>query len=483
MFIGIDIGTSSVKTILLSEEGRVIGSESRPLSVSRPQPGWSEQDPLSWWAATLETIDALAAAFPKDVAAAKGIGLSGQQHGAVLLGKDGSVLRPCILWNDGRSEAECHELEAACPDLHAITGNLAMPGFTAPKLLWVKKHEPEIFARTAKVLLPKAYVSFRMTGEMVEEMSDASGTLWLDVAARDWSDKTLAATALDRSFMPRLVEGSAAGGQLSNELCQRWGMTSAPVVAGGAGDNAAAAIGLGAIAPGSAFLSLGTSGVLWVTTDRYLPNPTSAVHAFCHAIPNTWHQMGVMLSSASCLSWFSQLTGTPEKELLDALGETVAAPSPALFLPYLSGERTPINDASARGAFLKLAYEHDRKTLTQSILEGVGFATRSCQIVLEAAGSRVKEIDLVGGGSRSSLWAAIIANILGIPVHRVEDGEVGGAFGAARLAQLAATELSPAEVCLAPKRIRTFDPDPALVAAYAETYAEWVQYYPKLRSV
>ena len=482
MFIGIDIGTSSVKTVLMSESGAVLGSQSSPLTVQRPEPGWSEQDPESWWVATLETMDALAAAHPSEMAAVAGIALSGQMHGATLLDAEGKVLRPCILWNDGRSAAECAELEAACPDLHAVTGNLAMPGFTAPKLLWVRKHEPEVFARTRHVVLPKAYVRYRMTGDFVEEMSDASGTLWLDVGKRDWSDAVLAATGLDRSFMPRLVEGSQSGGPLSAELTARWGMAKAPVVAGGAGDNAAAAVGLGAIAAGSAFLSLGTSGVLWVTTDRFLPNPSSAVHAFCHALPETWHQMGVMLSAASALSWYSQLVGIKEGELLAALGETVVAPSPVLFLPYLSGERTPHNDVAARGAFIGLAHEHDRAVLTQAVLEGVAFATKSCQAVLEAAGSHVAEIDLVGGGSRSALWAGIIANVLGIPVHTVEDGEIGGAFGAARLARIAATGLPASEVCPPAKRLRTFTPDPALAAAYAERFALWQRYYPALKA-
>lgn len=482
MFIGIDIGTSSVKTVLMAENGAVLGARSSALTVQRPHPGWSEQDPESWWHATIETMDALAAAHPAEMAAVEGIALSGQMHGATLLDAEGKVLRPCILWNDGRSAAECIALEAACPALHAITGNLAMPGFTAPKLLWVRTHEPEIFARTRHVLLPKAYVRYRMTGDFVEEMSDASGTLWLDVGRRDWSDTVLAATGLDRSVMPRLVEGSQAAGALSTALAKRWGMAKAPVVAGGAGDNAAAAIGLGAIAAPSAFLSLGTSGVLWVTTDRFLPNPSSAVHAFCHALPGTWHQMGVMLSAASALSWYAQLVGIAEGELLAGLGESVAAPSPVLFLPYLSGERTPHNDVAARGAFIGLAHEHDRAVLTQAVLEGVAFAAKSCQGVLEAAGSHIAEIDLVGGGSRSPLWAGIIAHVLGIPVHTVEDGEIGGAFGAARLARIAATGLSPKEVCPPARRLRSFMPDAGLSAAYAERFADWQRLYPALRS-
>ena len=302
MFLGIDIGTSSVKAVLVDGMQHVLASASLPLEVQRPQPGFSEQRPDDWVTATIGTIDALKASHTSEIAAVEGIGLSGHMHGAVLLGADHKPLRPAILWNDGRSAAECKVLETRWPALRAVTGNKAMPGFTAPKLVWVAAHEPEIFARTRLVVLPKAYVRLVLTGEAIEEMSDAAGTLWLDVARRDWSDEGLAATGLSRANMPALVEGSAPAGQLRAELAARWGMAKRPVFAGGAGDNAAGAVGLGAIAPGSAFVSLGTSGVLWATTATYAPNPDRAVHAFCHAVPKTWHQMGVILSAASSLS-------------------------------------------------------------------------------------------------------------------------------------------------------------------------------------
>ena len=354
MYLGMDIGTSGVKAVLVNEAGAVIAVASRELLLSHPAPLWSEQDPDAWVDGAIGAVDDLAAAHPREVAQVRGIGLSGQMHGATLLGEDGRPLRPAILWNDGRSEAECVNLERRCPSLHAIAGNLAMPGFTAPKLLWVAQHEPQIFERVTKVLLPKAYVRYRLTGEVVEDMSDAAGTLWLDVAQRRWSALLLHATGLDLHHMPRLVEGSETSAVLASEFARRWGMNENVVVAGGAGDCAASAIGLGAIALGDAFLSLGTSGVVFRVTDRFAPAPRAAVHAFCHALPGLWHQMGVMLSAAASLAWLAGIMATPAAALLAPLGEAVDGPSPVKFLPYLDGERTPHNDAAASGAFTGL---------------------------------------------------------------------------------------------------------------------------------
>lgn len=483
MFLGLDIGTSAIKAVLVDDAQAVIATAETPLAISRPQPGFSEQDPEDWWQATLASIDALKAEQPQALAAVRGVGLSGQMHGAVLLDKNGAVLRPAILWNDGRSSAECRELEERFPALHGIAGNLAFPGFTAPKLIWVKKHEPDLFARMAKVLLPKAYVGYRLTGEMVEEMSDASGTLWLDVARRDWSDEALAATDMSRANMPRLVEGSAAAGRLKPELAARWGMASPPVLAGGAGDNAAGAVGLGAIRTGNAFVSLGTSGVLWATTDRYAPNPESSVHAFCHAIPGTWHQMGVILSAASALGWWANACKATPSDLLAPLGAAPSAPSKAMFLPYLSGERTPHNDTAIRAAFVGLDHDATRETMTQAVLEGVAFAFKDCLDALAAAGTRLAEADVIGGGSRSRFWIAVLASVLGLPLHRVEDGERGGAFGAARLARMAATGESPDAICLPPRRVETIDPNPVLQQAYAERHALYRALYPALKGV
>ncbi len=480
MYVGLDIGTSSVKAVLMDGGGVLLASASHPLEVSRPHPLWSEQDPQAWWEASVAAMDKLARSHPAEMAAVAGIGLSGQMHGAVLLNAQGAVLRPAILWNDGRAHAECVAMEAAVPELHAIAGNLAMPGFTAPKLLWVKNHEPDIFAQIATVLLPKAYVRYRLSGALIEEMSDAAGTLWLDVAKRDWSDRLLAATGLTRAHMPALVEGTAAASVLTADLATRWGMKTPPVIAGGAGDNAATALGLGAIAAGDGFLSLGTSGVLFAATDRFAPNPASAVHAFCHALPGTWHQMGVMLSAASCLSWLAHTLGADEATLLAEVGETVSGPADVQFLPYLSGERTPHNDAEARGAFVGLSHSTTRATLTQAVLEGVAYGFRDMLTALSAAGTTLHDIDIVGGGSRSGLWAAILANVLTVTVHRLAEGDVGAALGAARLGRMAATGDSPTVVCTRPARVSSDRPDPARVSAYATAYEQWSRLYPAL---
>ncbi|PWC78599.1 xylulokinase [Azospirillum sp. TSH64] len=476
MFLGIDIGTSSVKAVLTDADGAVAGSASRPCTVSRLHPLWSEQEPEDWVAAAIAAVDELAARQPDALAGVLGIGFSGQMHGAVLLGADNRVLRPAILWNDGRSHRQCATLEESLPTLREISGNIAMPGFTAPKLLWVAEEEPEVFAALAKVLLPKAYVRWRFTGAMVEEMSDASGTLWLDVARRDWSDDLLAATRMTRAHMPDLAEGSDAVAQLSPELARRWGMKTPPLVAGGAGDCAASAVGLGAIAPGDGFLSLGTSGVVWRTTDRFLPNPALAVHAFCHALPGVWHQMGVMLSSAASLAWAASTLGAPEAELLAPLGDAVDGPSPVAFLPYLSGERTPHNDATVRGLFAGLSAETTRDAMVQAVLEGVAFASRDNLVALGEGAPTV--FDLAGGGSRSRLWARICANALGVTIHRIEDGEVGAALGAAHLGRMAATGESPATVCRKPRRLETFTPDPARAEAYSQAWLRWRRLYP-----
>jgi xylulokinase len=481
LYLGVDIGTSGVKAVLVNEAGAVVATASRELALSHPQPLWSEQDPDSWVDAAIGAVDDLARQHQREVAQVRGIGLSGQMHGATLLGADGRPLRPAILWNDGRSHAECVELERRCPSLHAIAGNLAMPGFTAPKLLWVARHEPDIFERVTKVLLPKAYVRYRLTGEMAEDMSDAAGTLWLDVGRRSWSAELLHATGLDLQHMPRLVEGSAVSAVLASEFAQRWGMAKDVVVAGGAGDNAASAIGLGAIAPGDAFMSLGTSGVVFRVTDRFAPAPASAVHAFCHALPGLWHQMGVMLSAAASLAWLAGVMETPTAALLAPLGERVDGPSPVKFLPYLDGERTPHNDAAASGAFVGLRAATGRSQLVQAVLEGVAFAARDNLAALSAAGGAITEVDLVGGGSRSPLWAQICADVLGIAVHRVEEGEVGAALGAARLGRLAATGENPAQICTRPRRLASFVPRASAASAYDEAYRRWRALYPALK--
>ena len=442
MYLGLDLGTSSVKAIVMNEAGEVVQEASEPLSVSRPGPRMSEQNPEDWWRATCDAVAALRDHAPR----IRAIGLSGQMHGAVLLDRRGDVLRDAILWNDGRSEAECEALEAAV-DVPGITGNRAMPGFTAPKLNWVREHEADVFARTHTVLLPKDYLRYRMTGEFVSDLSDASGTLWLDVGARRWSEAMLAATDLTESHMPRLVEGSETSATLHPGVAAEWGMAAVPVV-GGAGDQAAGAVGAGAVTPGRSFVSLGTSGVYFAPDTQYRPNPAGGVHAFCHALPNMWHQMSVILSAASALTWVARLTGAAsEQALLDEIEGGSVTPGPVYFLPYLSGERTPHNDADALGAFVGLHHDVDRVQLGHAVLEGVAFALADGQRVLLDAGAEIGEVSVVGGGSRSHFWGRILSAALGRPLAYREDAAVGPALGAARLAALGHAGGDPVDVC------------------------------------
>jgi xylulokinase len=473
VFLGIDLGTSSLKALLVDERVLVVGFASAAFTVSRPHPGWSEQDPLDWWAGFLSAVDELKRDHPAELAAVHGIGLSGQMHGAVLLDAADAPLRPAILWNDGRAEEECRLLLERCPDLVERTGNLVMPGFTAPKLLWVARHEPEIIAKLRRVLLPKAWLRLARTGEAIEEMSDASGSLWLDVARRAWWEPALTATGLSEAMMPRLVEGNAPAGQLRGELVARWGMTRRPVVAGGAGDNAASAVGLGAVHPGDAFVSLGTSGVVWVTDNMFRPNPSRAVHTFCHALPGLWHQMAVILSAAASLSWWAGICGCREADLLAEL-HPAEGPGEVVFRPYLDGERTPHNDPKLRGAFRKLSSATDRPAMTRAVLEGVAFALRDGLDALKEAGSDPAELAVVGGGSRSEAWMSILAGILDKPLYQLSQGEHGAALGAARLARLAVTREAPASVCVPPARSRAFVAEEHVTQAYRLARSRWL---------
>ncbi len=443
MFIGLDLGTSGLKGVLMGEDQAIVAEATAPLSVSRPHDGWSEQAPADWIAAAETVLDALAA---RDLSGVAGIGLSGQMHGATLLNAADQVLRPCILWNDTRSAAQAAAMDAD-PVWRKVSGNIVFPGFTAPKLHWVREAEPEIFAKVAMVLLPKDYLRLWLTGDHVAEMSDAAGTSWLDTGARDWSDDLLARSGLNRDAMPRLVEGSEVSGTLRADLARRWGLSERVVVAGGGGDNAASAIGAGVVQVGQAFVSLGTSGVLFAANDGYRPDPATAVHTFCHALPGTWHQMGVILAATDALNWFARLVGEEAAALTGGLGD-LRAPGRTLFLPYLGGERTPLNDAGIRGAFVGLEHATDRDAATRAVLEGVAFAIRDCRDALAATGTRIDSLLAMGGGSRSDYWLRAIATALGIPVDLPVAGDFGGAFGAARLAQMAATgggaELAPA---------------------------------------
>ncbi len=480
MYLGIDIGTSSVKAILMEESGAVTEQTASALNVSRPHPLWSEQDANEWWAATNQAVMGLSA---QGRAAVRAVGLSGQMHGATLLGGDDKPLRPAILWNDGRSAAQCANLECALPTLGQITGNRAMPGFTAPKLQWVREHESQVFAQVKTVLLPKDYVRLCMTGDKASDMSDSAGTLWMDVGARDWSDVMLNATGLDRSHMPTLFEGDAATGQLRADVATVWGMACVPVVAGG-GDNAAGAVGVGVVSAGDAFLSLGTSGVLFLANDGYTPNPTGGVHSFCHALPNRWHQMAVILSAASCVDWAAKLCGLKDAGAMFAAIEARATLAGSeIFLPYLSGERTPHNDANAKGVLFSLTHESDAAAIGQAVIEGVAFAFRDGMDALTDSGAHISNITVIGGGAKSHYWGKILASALGRSLTFRDGGEVGPALGAARLAQLADTGDAIESVCTAPAITHIAEPDGALVELYSERQIKFRALYANLKSV
>ncbi len=482
MYLGLDLGTSGIKAMLIDDDQVVIGSASGELDVLRPHSGWSEQKPEDWIRATEEAVGELKQKFSKQLSAVKGIGLSGQMHGATLLDDSDTVLRPCILWNDTRSHKQAQILDAD-PRFRKVTGNIVFPGFTAPKLAWVRDNEPDCFAKISKILLPKDYLRLWLTGEYISEMSDAAGTSWLDTGKRCWSPELLAATDLNEEQMPSLVEGTEQGGQLRAGLASAWGIDNNVVVAGGAGDNAASACGMGVVDHGAAFASLGTSGVLFAATDKYLPKPESAVHAFCHALPNTWHQMGVILSATDALNWYSRVAGVSAAELADELGDALNAPTTVTFLPYLSGERTPHNDAVIRGAFVGLDRMSDRHALTQAVLEGVAFAIRDNLEVLKSAGTTIDRVTAIGGGSRSRYWLVSIATALGIPVDIPTDGDFGAAFGAARLGLIAATAADPLTVCVPPKTAQTIEPETTLIDAYETAYERYRSLYPAIRSL
>ncbi len=482
MFLGLDLGTSELKAVLLNDRHWVLATARAALAVHRPQPLWSEQSPLDWWQALDRVMQQLQREQPQALAQLQGIGLSGQMHGAVLLDAQDTVLRPAMLWNDGRSGAQCAQLSALVPTLASITGNLAMPGFTAPKLLWLRAHEPELFAATRRVLLPKDWLRLQLTGEAVSDMSDAAGTLWLDTALRDWSDTMLTACGLNRSHMPRLVEGSEVSAFLKPEWCKRWGLPARVPVAGGAGDNAASAVGMGLVRPGEGFISLGTSGVVFVSGARFAPNPAQGLHAFCHALPGRWHQMSVMLSAASAVSWAVKSLGFDhEASLLAAAARLDLAQrhSAPLFLPYLSGERTPHNQPLATATWVGLTVSHGRDALAYAVAEGVAFGLRDGLLTLGVQAPPLLSLSLVGGGARNVWWAQLLADVLGLTLTLHQGGESGAALGAARLAWLACGGVEE-QVCTIPTVNRRFTPEPAFIPDLLRRHQRFQDHYSAL---
>jgi xylulokinase len=470
--VGLDVGTSSVKGLAIDEDGAVIGVAEREYPLSTPRPGWSEQDPEDWWRASAEVLEEL------DAASAAGIGLSGQMHGLIALDEADRVLRPAILWNDGRTQAQCEEIEAriGLERLVELTGNRALAGFTAPKLLWMAEHEPDLYGRIAHILLPKDYVRLKLTGEHAIDVADASGTLLFDVAARTWSDEMVQALDVDPAWLPTALESPVVSGVTDGGV----------PVAAGAGDQAAGALGVGVVTQdGPASVVLGTSGVVFAALDRYEHDAEARVHAFCHAVPDAWHAMGVMLSAAGSLQWLRETVGGTYEELLDGAEAWEPGVEGLLFAPYLAGERTPYPDPGARGAFSGLTLRHDRGALARAVLEGVAFGLRDAlDLVADMAHPprRPRAGRVSGGGARSDLWLTIVASVLDLPLEATAVDE-GAAYGAALLGGVAAgawaDPRAAVERCV--RVTRVIEPRPEWVEAYGEVRGRFRGLYPALR--
>jgi xylulokinase len=486
LFLGVDVSTTGSKALLVDAAGVVVSSATTPHTLSTPRPLWSEQDPQEWWRATAASIRAAldgAGATGADVAA---VGPTGQMHGLVLLDAAGAVLRPAILWNDQRTAEQCDEIRARVgrERLIRVTGNDALTGFTAPKILWVREHEPEVYASAEHMLLPKDYARYCLIGEYAMDKADGSGTLLFDLAARDWSDEVLAALEIPRAWLPPTFEGPEVTGRVTPQAAELTGLApGTPVMAGG-GDQSAQAVGVGAVEPGTVAVTLGTSGVVFAPTAAPLVEPEGRLHAFCHALPNRWHLMGVMLSAAGSLQWYRD-TLAPDVPFDALVGEAAEAPAGSeglLFLPYLTGERTPYPDPLARGAWVGLTIRHRRAHLTRAVLEGVAFGLRDNFELLHQAGLRdVERVLVSGGGARSELWLRILATVLGVELIRDAPTE-GAAYGAALLAGLGSgawRELP--SVRAAGAAAQRIQPDPALAPLYEQMYAHYRAAYPALR--
>ena len=478
--LGIDLGTSGCKTVVVDREGVILAAATAEYPLSTPQPLWSEQDPAHWWRGLVESVRAALTKAPGVII--EGIGIGGQMHGATLLDAAGEVVRPAILWNDGRCQAECELLHQKVPRLIKETGNRALVGFTAPKLLWVQRHEPKLWKRVRTVLLPKDYLRFRLTGDKVAEMSDGAGMLLMDVAKRRWSKAMLAACRIDESFLGRLIEGSEIGGTVTAAAAAELGIPAGVPVVGGAGDQAAGAVGAGCVTPGMTTIALGTSGVVFTTTKGYSPEKQGRLHTFCHALPGLWHQMGVMLSAAGSLQWYRD-TMAPGADFAELCAEAGGAPLGAeglTFLPYLTGERTPHCDPQARGAFVGLVRLHQRKHLTRAVLEGICLGLSDSLRLIRAAGTTVKEATVTGGGTRSDVWMQILADVCDARIVLRAGADAGPALGGARLALVGACGVSVKKACAPGPIERTFTPDKKAVKAYAALGERFRALYPAL---
>lgn len=479
--LGIDLGTSGCKAVVVAEDGAIRASATAAYPLSTPRPLWSEQDPADWWQGLLTSVRAAIAEAPQERITA--IGIAGQMHGAVLLDAADRVLRPAILWNDGRCQEECALLHRRVPSLIRETGNRALVGFTAPKLLWVQRHEKAIWKQVASVLLPKDWLRLKLIGEKVAEMSDASGMLLLDVKRRRWSTRMLDAVGLPSSAVGRLIEGSEVAGTLTSDAAAALGLPPGIPVVGGGGDQAAGAVGAGCITPGATTIALGTSGVVFTATRGYAPDRQGRLHTFCHALPQTWHQMGVMLSAAGSLQWFRDTCapGADFGELCAEAGAIAPGAEGLTFLPYLTGERTPLFDPEARGGFIGLTRLHTRAHLTRAVLEGICLGLAGSLELIRATGTTVREATVTGGGTRSRAWMQILADVLGVAVVLRDGADAGPALGAARLALIGGVGVPVRTACAPGPITATIRPQARARAAYVPIRARFAALYPALR--
>ena len=483
LYIGIDLGTSAVKLLLIDEKGNIKNIVSKEYPLSFPKQGWSEQNPYDWYDGVMEGLKELIADCDK--ASVRGISFGGQMHGLVMLDKDDNVIRPAILWNDGRTVKECEYLNNVIgrEKLSEYTANIAFAGFTAPKILWVRENEPENFARIAKIMLPKDYIAYRLTGVFSTEPSDASGMLLFDVKKRDWSDEMLEICGITREMLPKIFESYEVTGCVKSEIAKELGISADTIVAAGAGDNAAAAVGTGTVGDGGCNLSLGTSGTIFITSDKFTVDEKNALHSFAHA-DGGYHLMGCMLSAASCNKWWmDEILKTKEYDKEQAniqkLGE-----NHVFYLPYLMGERSPHNDPLARATFIGMSMDTTREDMTLAVLEGVAFGLRDSLEVARSQGIHVTKSKICGGGAKSPLWREIIANVMNLELEIIESEE-GPALGGAILAAVACGEYPSVKEATSAivKVIETIKPDPELVAKYQARYKEFVKIYPIVKGL
>lgn len=484
MYLGLDIGTTSTKAILIDAAQRTLARAEASYPTAYPAPGLAEQDPAHWIEATRQVCAALASDAPAALARVAAVGMSGQMHSLVALGQGGRPLRPAILWSDTRGAPECRALMRDVQDIGRISGVIAMPSFTAPKLLWLRRHEPQVFDRLRLVLLPKDYVRLWLTGEGATDMSDASGAQLLDGANRAWSRPIMEAVGLAPEQLPLLLEGSAVSGRLRHDLASDLGLPAGIPVAAGGGDVATGALGAGCVDHGASLISLGTGSNIVVAQDRYAPRPETILHDFAHCVPGRWYQMAGMLNGAGCLAWAARLTGEPDiGGLLRRVEARYTGPSRVMFLPYLSGERTPHNDAAIRGGFTGLDHSTDAVDMAQAVIEGIAFSLRDAMLALEAAGCPCPAPGFIGGGTRSALWSRIVASVLRRPIVVYDESDLGPALGAARLAMLCESGADLAAVALPPPVKRVVEPDAALVDAYARRHRTFAALYPALKGL